>query len=430
MTFKKLLYQNLLWRGFYFITVFLLNLAVARCYQAGMSGWINFISNNFALVLLLGSLSLEAGLTYFGASGKVAHHQLAVFALLWTVLVTAVFTPFAGFFVGQSAAIASKGLISFASVCYVSGILLTNFLLALFAIRKEFMVPNMVLSLFNLLLVLLAPWPGGGLLQVFDRETYLYFYYAAYVLQALALLLTCWFMYGWPGWRPPSLRQLKPLFRFSLTALAGNLVFFFVYRVDYWFINYFRGNDAELGNYIQASKLGQMLLVVANIIAGTVFPQTAGGMKDAVNRKIKLISRNLLLLFAGITLVTLVAGGGLFTFVFGGSFNQMFIPFVILLPGIFCLSVLFILSAYFGGKNQPMVNVKSALAGLAVIVLGNWLLIPRYGIAAAAAVSTAGYFVSMMVALVRYKKDYQTPIRDFFMVRKTDLGWWKQLWRR
>jgi O-antigen/teichoic acid export membrane protein len=426
MSFKQLLYRNFAWRGLYFITVFALNIAVARCYEAGMSGWINFVSNNFALVLLLGSLSLESGLTYFGAAGKIPQGRLALFSLLWTLLIGGLFLFSSEYFISRSPAIVSKGLLSFASVCYVSGILLTNFFLSLFIIRKEYLLPNCMMALFNVLLVVLAPWQGSGLFNWFDKESFLYLYYAVYVLQGLLMVLCYVLMYGIKDWRLPDLKQLKPLFRYSLIALAGNLVFFLVYRADYWFINYYRNNDTELGNYIQASKLGQMLLVLAGIIAGTVFPQTAGGMKEEVNRKIKLICRNLLLLFVLIFLVALVAGPGTFTWVFGSSFQWMYTPFLLLLPGIFFLSVLYILSAYFGGKNRPMVNVKGALLGLVVIALGDWLLIPRYGINAAAAVSTAGYFTSMCYALSVFKKDYQTPISDFFMVRRGDFDWWKQ----
>jgi O-antigen/teichoic acid export membrane protein len=426
MSFKQLLYKNFIWRGLYFVTVFALNVTVARCYEAGMSGWINFISNNFALVLLLSSLSLESGVTYFGASGKIAEGRLALFSVLWTVMITGLFLFTSDWFITRSPAIVSKGLLRFASVCYVSGILLTNFFLNLFVIRKEYMLPNAVMAFFNIVLILLAPWQGNGLLGWFDKESFLYFYYAVYVLQGLLLVICYLLLYGVKGWRLPGWAELKPLFRYALIALAGNLVFFLVYRVDYWFINYYRANDVELGNYIQASKLGQTLLVLGTIIAGIVFPQTAGGMRQEVNRKIKLISRNLLVLFAIMLCGAAFTGRWLFPFVFGETFRWMFIPFLILLPGIFFLSILTILSAYFGGKNRPLVNVKGALAGLVVIVLGDWLLIPRYGINAAALVSTMGYAVSMGYSLWQFKKDYQTPLGEFFVPQRGDFQWWRQ----
>jgi O-antigen/teichoic acid export membrane protein len=427
MSLRKNLYRNFLWRGIYFATVFVLNVGIARFYEAGMSGWINFISNNFSLALLIGSLSLETGVTYFGASESNSQGRLAVFSLTWSAFISIMFILFSGFLINRSPGIASKGLISFASVSYVSGILLCNFFMNLFLIRKEYAAPNIILSFFNILLIICLPKGEGSFLGLFDKESYLYFYYAAYILQGLALVICYMFMYGFAGWILPSRTFLKRLFRYSLIALAGNLVFFFVYRVDYWLIDYFRNNSIELGNYIQASKLGQMLLVGATIIAGTVFPQTAGGIKENMVRQLQLISRNLLLLFILMALFVFIAGSPLFEWVFGSTFDTMFWPFLILLPGIYCLSVLMVMSAYFGGINRPGVNVAGALCGLAVIIAGDLLLIPRMGIIGAALVSTIGYAVCMLYALIAFKKESNAPIGAFFTYRRGDQNWLKKL---
>lgn len=427
MSLRKNLYQNFLWRGIYFATVFALNVGIARFYEAGMSGWINFISNNFSLALLIGSLSLETGVTYIGASDTSSQGRLAVFSLVWSAIISIIFIFISGVFINSSPGIASKGLISFASVSYVSGILLCNFFMNLFIIRKEYAAPNIILCFFNILLLVCIPGESGSFLGIFDKESYLYFFYAVYVLQGVALVICYVLMYGFKNWKMPDLGLLKRLFRYSLIALAGNLVFFFVYRVDYWFIDYYRNSDAEMGNYIQASKLGQMLLVGANIIAGTVFPQTAGGLKENMVRQLQLISRNLLLLFIVMAVFVFIAGSGLFEWVFGGSFNLMFWPFLILLPGIFCLSVLLVMSAYFGGTNRPGVNVAGALCGLVVIVGGDLLLIPRMGIIGAALVSSAGYAVCMFYALMAFRKENQANITDFFTYRRGDQNWLKKL---
>jgi len=82
----------------------------------------------------------------------------------------------------------------------------------------------------------------------------------------------------------------------------------------------------------------------------------------------------------------------------------MYMPMLILLPGVLFLSVLSLLSAYFAGIHRPDVNAKGALAGLAVIVIGDALIIPRYHIAGAAAVSSAGYLVCMLYSWMEFKK--------------------------
>ena len=79
---RKALLDSFIWRGVYFITTLILNVCIARIYEASQSGWIYFISNNFYLVILLGGLSLDSSITYFSASNKVSQHKLAFFSLL------------------------------------------------------------------------------------------------------------------------------------------------------------------------------------------------------------------------------------------------------------------------------------------------------------------------------------------------------------
>src|SRR6202042_3662537 len=69
--------------------------------------------------------------------------------------------------------------------------------------------------------------------------------------------------------------ELRKLLRYSLFALASNIIFFLVYRVDYWFVKRFC-SDNELGNYIQVSKIVQLFLILPLTIASIVFPYTAG----------------------------------------------------------------------------------------------------------------------------------------------------------
>ena len=43
---------------------------------------------------------------------------------------------------------------------------------------------------------------------------------------------------------------LKPLLKYASIAFIGNVLFFLMYRVDYWFIDYFVKDKILLGNYI------------------------------------------------------------------------------------------------------------------------------------------------------------------------------------
>ena len=61
------------------------------------------------------------------------------------------------------------------------------------------------------------------------------------------------------------------------------------------------------------------------------------------------------------------------------------------------------------------------------MIAGAWIFVPKYGIIAAAAVSTVSYAVNMFYALFIFYKDYQINFIDFFRWRKEDYYWIKNL---
>ena len=98
----------------------------------------------------------------------------------------------------------------------------------------------------------------------------------------------------------------------------------------------------------------------------------------------------------------------------------MYTSFLFLIPGILSLSMLFTLTAFYAGKNQIGVNIKGALIALCVVITGDFLLIPAYGINAASFVSSVGYFIYLIVVLHLFVKEYQVSLSVFFVIRKSD----------
>jgi Na+-driven multidrug efflux pump len=90
----------------------------------------------------------------------------------------------------------------------------------------------------------------------------------------------------------------------------------------------------------------------------------------------------------------------------------MFIPFIILLPGILFLSLHLIIAAYLGGRNKPHYNLISTGAGLVVVLAGDFFLIKEMGTAGAALVSTLGYTVAFIVSLILFVKETQTSWKE------------------
>src|ERR1700687_1935864 len=82
---SSLVLQHMLWRGLYFFSVMLLNILIAHLFAAEKSGQIFYIVNKLALVLLIVSISLESGSSFYISSDKLNAIQMANFCQLWAI---------------------------------------------------------------------------------------------------------------------------------------------------------------------------------------------------------------------------------------------------------------------------------------------------------------------------------------------------------
>jgi len=155
-----------------------------------------------------------------------------------------------------------------------------------------------------------------------------------------------------------------------------------------------------------------------------VFPRTASGIdKTMLNNAILVMARLLSQLYLVVFILIAFTGNWIFVTVFGETFDKMQVPMLVVMPGIFALSVLSLLSAFFAGKGKVSVNVRGATYGLVCMIIGDYLLVPRYGIIAAAAVSTFSYSVNLSYSLLQFYHDHSISWLEFIKWKKGDYNW-------
>jgi O-antigen/teichoic acid export membrane protein len=432
MSFQKQIAQSLIWRGLYFITVLVMNIFLSRYFKASGAGWIFYLCNNFSLIVLVAGLTMEASVGYYSAKKSINDSVLAWFSICWPLLISFIVFVVLWFFISNNyitTDISASNYLYYA-ICYVAGIQLTSFFTGLFYANKDYFLPNFLMVLLNVPVILLFATTHENT-QIFAQflvRLYFSFFLLTGLVLAAAFIIKkqCWQKISLPG-----VSQLRLLFRYALISLAANVIFFLVYRADYWFVNKYCPAE-ELGNYIQVSKLGQMLLIVPSIISSVVFPHTAGAttetheIKDDVLR-IGRITTVLFLVFYAFIFFT---GKWLFPFVFGPTFQLMYRPFLVLLPGIWALSNLSVLSAYFAGTNKVKVNVTGAALALLVIFIADYVFIPAYGILAAAMISTTGYLLNFMYSFYSLQKEHSISLSQYWRINKDDMIWLKGIIRR
>jgi O-antigen/teichoic acid export membrane protein len=396
------------------LAFFVLTVGMARSLGAAVSGQVFFVVNFYALVLLVVGLSGESGLGFYTAKKELPPMGAALAALGWTGLATGLLWCLLCFFPQSVASLPMPGFNAWL-LLYLGGYLLLVFFTALFNAGQNFVLPNLVALVANMVLIALLPWRDGpGAAEGFMR-----WYFLAYGAQGLVLALLYITLYGKSvAWPKPII--LHKVVRYSLQALAANLIFFLVYRIDYWLVNYFCADKALLGNYIQVSKLAQVFFIVPGIVATTVFSVTAASEKGAMGPVVQRLAR---LIFTGALLacaVLALVGHWLFPWVFGSGFEQMYLPFLLLVPGILAIAMLYPYTAYYAGQNKVRVNIMGNLLALAVIVVADGVLIPLWDIKGAALASSLGYTAYQWWTLARFKKEHAIRLRDCFLLQKQD----------
>jgi O-antigen/teichoic acid export membrane protein len=416
---SNLVLQHMLWRGLYFFSILLINIWIARFFAAEKSGQIFFVVNNLALVLLVVSISLESGATYYIASDKLEASLMANFCLVWATGASLIALIVWGIVLHMMHSVYLGDPIFLASsFSFILGVLFTTYFTSLFYAKKEFGLPNKILFLVNMLLIVFLIF---GKNNATIRTHFIEIYFFSFFLQGLLLRIFFFGKYSYSGklMFPPG-PILKMVIRYSLFAMVTNLVYFLVNRIDYWFVEYYC-SAKDLGNYIQASKLAQMLLILPAILGSTLFPIFSSQDKSGNQSQLTAVIRVLLWINGGICLLILVAGWYLIPMLFGSSFNNMYLLFVLLIPGILCITMNYPMAAWFSAANRIGINLRGSVLALIVICIGDILALPHLGIMAAPIVSSAGYFSYCCYGFYMYRREYVVPWQQFLLIRKSDL---------
>jgi O-antigen/teichoic acid export membrane protein len=418
MHLKKSIVQNIFWRGLYFLSVFVLNILISRHFKAVDSGRIYYLINNLSLLLLIAGASVESGATYYSSKNEISKGRITGFCYLWAVLATiicaAAILIFPVFFLGTPGFNQEHFI---AGIVYVSGFLLINYFSALFFVRQDYFSSNFIQLLICLIMISIVELFANKPMM---RSHFILIFFSSFLVQGIVVSMVYFFTQRSVRIDIPDLSEIKRITKYSFMALTSNLIFFLVYRVDYWFVKKFC-SDHDLGNYIQVSKLGQIFLLIPTMLAAIIFPKTASGNDSDMHRVLRILSRVLFSVYFVIILCVALLGKWVFPLLYGSTFDAMYQPFLLLSPGILSLSIQVLLAAYFAGENKLSVNLIGSVIALVIIISGDFLLIPFFGINAAAAVSSAGYLCYMAYSLLIFRNQNPSELSDFFLLKQSDL---------
>ena len=412
MQFNKALRYNVLWKVVNTILTFFINVFLVRLLGAGQSGAFYYAVTILSLMVLVQGLSLESGVIYYGSKSPQELRRISGILMAWLlaqIIIAAVILSYL-----------KITLPIYMGLLFIAGNMAIAYLTALFNAQKKFLQPNLVFATVNtaLLLVLLFVYYSKTGKGLFNPAL---LYVVSFILQAVLLVFI--FLFITKTTNEASHADsvaAKKIFSFSIAAFAGNVIFFLATRVDYYFVSKYCTPEA-LGNYIQVSKLGQLLVLMPSVVAAVIFPYTASENEQRYLDYTQFFCRIITWVFIPLAFVISATGFWLFPLLYGDSFEMMYPATLFYLPGFYALSIVTVLAAYTGGKGMLVTNIIASVITLTVVVIADILLIPICGINGAAIASSFAYFICLIFLLLRLKSKEYFFTTDFFGLKLSDL---------
>ncbi len=199
----------------------------------------------------------------------------------------------------------------------------------------------------------------------------------------------------------PDTKLVRTMLTYGFRVYVALLVSFLVIRLDLLLVNAFLGRT-EAGVYSVAATLADGMFVLPMVIGLNLFPRVARGDPTQASAE---IFRSVAVLYGLFCLVTVpVAGLGIRAF-FGSEFEGATSLYYWLLPGIYSLGLLTLLSQHFAGRGFPPQAMAIWFVGLALNVALNVAFLPGRGAWVAALASSITYFVLLVLHMWLFARE-------------------------
>lgn len=213
----------------------------------------------------------------------------------------------------------------------------------------------------------------------------------------------------------------RQLFRYGLPFYPASLTGFFSYRLDAYLIAWLISAPSEsLGYYSMAVGLAEMVFFFPNAVSTIFFPHVAGSPRDEADRQVAMVTRVTLLVTGSFTLL-LIPAAVMMIWILLPAFGPSILPFIVLLPGVVALGAAKVVGGYMTGIGRPGINSYVSVSSLAVNIVANLVLIPRFGISGAAAASLMSYSFSSLLITGIAARLTRTRVTDFWIPRVSDV---------
>jgi O-antigen/teichoic acid export membrane protein len=206
--------------------------------------------------------------------------------------------------------------------------------------------------------------------------------------------------------------QVRACWSFGRYPYVAMVLSYCVYRADIFIVLYLLGQGAA-GLYGLAVVMADLLKYTGKAIQLTLLPKVPGYEPRQQREGIILVSKALVCGLLAATVVFAVIGRPLISWLFGAEYDGAFVLILWLMPGLAVFGVVQVTAAYFISMGHVRVNAIVAGVALIVNVTLDLLLIPYFGLPAAAAVSTCSYLLAAVITIHYFNRYCESRWSDF-----------------
>ena len=398
---SDLFFSGILWKFLFYVSAFLLNAFIAHKLGAADSGRFYYLLNNLSFAVLVLSLGFDAAVNYYNGAGEIGRNQLFTLSAFFCLAISIVFI-IVYFFATQFSIIPGHTFNSYI-ICYVAGSLSFNVFTAFYYSEHKHIVPNLIMTVCNVLLILLLP---GVLYNNTISNTAFFHIYFSLNLIAASLTIILLYIHG-ARYSTLSLKNILAtgIMKFSLQSFVSALLFTLLLRCDYWLVNYYCTN-ADTGNYLQTSKFVQLVMLLPSLASFSLFPLIVRSIVSESGIELKLIRLVNAYIYISllICIALIIAGHLLFPFIYGNTYNKMYKIFLLLIPGIISMAATYPLNSYFAAKKMITTNLLGIIISITILITADVLLIPHFAVYGAAIGCSLGYCSYFFFLLYHFKK--------------------------
>jgi O-antigen/teichoic acid export membrane protein len=199
----------------------------------------------------------------------------------------------------------------------------------------------------------------------------------------------------------PDVRLALQMFKYGLRVYIATVLAFLLIRFDLLLVNDLIGKT-QAGLYSVAVAGADVMYLLPSVIALNLFARVARGARTETTAE---VFRSVAVLYGIVCLVSIPLARPAVDILFGSAFEQAVPLYYWLLPGIFSLGMLNILSYHFAGRGFPLSAVLVWVPGLAVNLAIDLAFLPSEGAYIASLASTVAYALVLFLYMQLFARE-------------------------